>query len=302
MAAPHFTYQPPDKSTLKQGDLLAKNGALSGLIQEVHPFYGQDVRVTHFQVLTQTCDLVRRVSGKCAARYITIAAVRPLDTAIAHALEGFQGKFLIGDVPYCSRDHYVQLRQLVERLYNNNDDEYFFLKAEPSYGLAHDSCTFLPLSIAIRAKEHYEKCVDAKILELRPDFTAKLGWKVGNLYSRIGTDDYAPGTGIGANEFAELVEQTMSRHVRWVPKDRFTDLKRLVDTAAKNGDLINLTGMEENLSAIEQRRRSGRLDTIVGTISRVLNVPPERKDALRNALSQEPLIERAISPRGDDSR
>jgi len=78
----HFTYCRPDKSTLKQGDLVARNSDVDEMLREVHPHYFRkagDYR--YLLVLTQTCDLVRR-EGECATRYISLAAVRPFELAL----------------------------------------------------------------------------------------------------------------------------------------------------------------------------------------------------------------------------
>lgn len=51
----HFTYNQPDISTLKQGDILQRTDALNVLIHEIHPYFSAS-KYTHFQIVTQTCD------------------------------------------------------------------------------------------------------------------------------------------------------------------------------------------------------------------------------------------------------
>ena len=70
----HFTYEPP-KDDLRQGDLLEKTEALEELLEEVHPYYLKDT-YTHFLIITQSCDLVRRNGNPPKSRYVTIAGVR----------------------------------------------------------------------------------------------------------------------------------------------------------------------------------------------------------------------------------
>jgi len=45
------------------------------------------------------------------------------------------------------------------------------------------------LSIALRARIHYEACLQCKIAELEDIFAAKVGWATGNMYSRVATID-----------------------------------------------------------------------------------------------------------------
>jgi len=73
----HFTYnEGADKEKLKQGDVLRKTARLQEILEEVHPHYNCE-EYKYFQVLTQSCDLVRRdQDGSCNSRYITLAAVR----------------------------------------------------------------------------------------------------------------------------------------------------------------------------------------------------------------------------------
>lgn len=47
----HFTYKKPDKSSLKQGDLLEKTQEICVLLDEVHPHYLKD-EYTHFIITT----------------------------------------------------------------------------------------------------------------------------------------------------------------------------------------------------------------------------------------------------------
>ena len=84
----HFTYKESsdtENPSLKQGDILQKTPALLALLQKVHPYY-TDSKYRFFQVITQSCDLVRR-NGTCKSRYITLAAVRTLDDIIDRFIE-----------------------------------------------------------------------------------------------------------------------------------------------------------------------------------------------------------------------
>src|SRR6266567_6106288 len=84
----HWTYKSPE-GDLCQGDVLKKTDVIRAVLEQVHPHYLKD-DYTHFVVLTQTCDLVRREGGRCGSRYITLAAVRPLEVAVRRELLKYQ--------------------------------------------------------------------------------------------------------------------------------------------------------------------------------------------------------------------
>lgn len=55
--------------------------------------------------------------------------------------------------------------------------------------LATRSVALLRVSISLR-REHYDLLVKSRVLGLAPSYAAKLGWLVGNLYSRVPTPDW----------------------------------------------------------------------------------------------------------------
>ena len=80
--------------------------------------------------------------------------------------------------------------QVIERLYNNTEPEYFFLYKEEALEFPESMVAYLKVSIALKSSEHYDECLKAKKMELADEFKAKLGWLVGNMYSRVGTADW----------------------------------------------------------------------------------------------------------------
>ena len=244
----HFTYNNEvDKSSLKQGDVLKNSNGLEKLIKKYHPHYANP-EYTHFQVLTQSCDLVQR-NSKCSSRYIIIAAVRSLETVIKRAIEQYAEKSVeIENNIYCSKKHKDKLSSVVSSLFDNNDKNFFFLKAAPEHKLLDDSCTFLHLSVAIKANEHYSLCLESKILELKENFRAKLGWMVGNLYSRVGTEDYVPAALPDKNDFNQLIEDTLKKHIGWINQDNFPHFKK----AAASGHSYEKT-LEITLDSIKKQ-------------------------------------------------
>lgn len=185
----HFTYKKDsERNSLCQGDLLEITDELRAVLKDVYPYFLNE-QYKYFMVLTQSCDLVRR-GEKCKTPYITLAAVRSFDEVFEKLLiknkcvEDVNG-FLLMD-----NKNWVRAYQLLERIYNNTESDYFFFYKDDLLGLPNSMVASLKVSITLKSELHYEKCLSAKILELSDEFKAKLGWLVGNIYSRVGTTDW----------------------------------------------------------------------------------------------------------------
>src|ERR1700682_4541608 len=153
-----FVFAPPEqteKNSLVQGDLLVRNAGLQSILSQAHGYYATAPDYNYFLVLTQSCDLVRRRS-RPKARYITLAAARPLTLVIDRFLAKIRHDYQF-PVMLCQKDQEIRARQLLERLLHNTEDGFFFLKKDSHPAIDQDLCVFLPLSVAVRA-EHYEAC------------------------------------------------------------------------------------------------------------------------------------------------
>lgn len=280
----HFTYSPAiDQESLKQGDILEKTPELEALLQEVHPHY-TSLDYTHFQVLTQSCDLVRRGKKKeCASRYISLAAVRSFDTVIKRIIESEvekNKKISIDDVYWCSDKHRSRVSQQIESLFNNNDKNHFFLKAYPDHGLAQNACTFLHLSIAVRAYEHYDLCLNAKRIELNSNFQSKLGWLVGNLYSRVGTDDFVPGCFSKKEDFDSHISDTLDGYIAWVKAEQFAVFKDChKNNLAQTGEEL----IQVATSKLDEKK-ANNISSLLGVIDKAVTLNGDQKEKLRNLL------------------
>lgn len=186
----HLTYAESTKNDeLMQGDVLTRTNALDALLKEVHPHFFKDKRNLYFLVLTQSCDLVVRGTSGCKSPYITIAPVRSLDHVIDRYVKQLATAKVNANLPVLTMKTNTKTREFLHRLFNNNESNFFYLHAEGT-PLQQDCVAFLNLSIAIKTDLHLKTCLDAKILQLTDTFQAKLGWLVGQLYSRVGTQDW----------------------------------------------------------------------------------------------------------------
>lgn len=226
----HFTYAHPNKNYLQQGDILKKTDALKAILADIHGYYTTKEDYTNFLVLTQTCDLRPRAVGY-KAKYITLAVVRPLDLVLNREFEKIVDLDLGQKGKVGGSKHRNRARQFVESLLNNNINEYFYLHEETTKGLHEACCAFLRLSISIKI-DHYDACFKARFLSLDETFQAKLGWLTGNMYSRVGTEEWEAAR--GKEEYSEKINQLLEQDWLWVD-----DKKLLLANQDKPDNLLN---------------------------------------------------------------
>ncbi len=186
--AVHWTYetfQPQDD--LRQGDILQPTAELQELLQKWHKHF-LDAKYLAFMVVTQTCDLVRR-REQCPSRYINLAVIRALDEVLPRLLDSTCRCV----APSCySEDQKSKARNLLERIFNQNEQAFglFYLYPDAQAGIGDDAVALLRVSVAFRS-EHYDVFRSARRGRLHDSFSHKLGWLAGNLYSRVGTEDWS---------------------------------------------------------------------------------------------------------------
>jgi hypothetical protein len=172
-----FIFEPTegiDHDQLLQGDLLHRTKALADAIAQAHSYYATAGDYSHFLVLTQSCDLVRRRGDKCKSRYITICAVRPLSTAVNRELSRYTSPIKGCPIPVGKLENNLLARQYLERVLNNTIDGIFFIPKGSASTVDEHLCAFLPLSVALRV-DHYDTCLSAKVAQTKEIFSAKIG-------------------------------------------------------------------------------------------------------------------------------
>ncbi len=286
----HFTYQSPNFDNLSQGDILKKNKEIKEIVKEVHPHYLKD-DYKYFLVLTQSCDLVRRGSTrKCKAKYITLAAVRPLESLLNKQLLNYMDIAFYSKINICNKNDKSKMRQFIERLLNNNEAEFFYLNEDLNLKFDGNHVAFLKLSIAIKSDLHYKSCLGAKKLELEDTFKAKLGWLVGQMYSRVGTDDWVPNT-LNKSNFSKKIDDIINSSASWCEKDIISEIKR-------NPDLIrDFTESPENMNTfIEEYRKKIKtkkeklLDVLNDILKNRTELHEHQITKLLNVISNNPII------------
>jgi len=247
----HFTYAEADLESLNQGDVLRRTEEVDKILEEVHPHYYQSENYKYFIVLTQSCDLARRGGELPSTRYISIAAVRPLGLAVRREAESLFKDEFDQKLRLLDQKREAKLRQFVERLFNNNEPNLFYLEKQPALGLEDDYVAFLKLSIALKCEVHYQTLLDAKILQLSESFQHKLGHLVGNSYSRIGTEDWLPHN-IPKKDWSRKVTNCINLvdDLNFLPD---ADYKR-VQKKNKKGELAGMTTKEVLDILLEEKK------------------------------------------------
>jgi hypothetical protein len=246
----HFTYTAPNPSPeLLQGDVLQRTPALEQLLKDYYPYFGNNPDNQFFLVISQSCDLVPRDGGVCKAKYIELAAIRPVHIAIERELDHLKASGFNLPFSVATMKSRAKFEQFLTRLFNNNEPDYFFLRAELTTPLAEDSCAFLHLTVPIKAS-HYADCVSARILSLTTVFQAKLGWLVGQIYSRVGTEDW-PKT-----ELARLIAHHIGSAGIWVDDRTIKPLAKASQQwqAANPGKELDKAGLEDLLRNVPKKK------------------------------------------------
>lgn len=282
--AVHFTYKETvEAPDLCQGDILYRTQELDEVLAAYYPSYAKNDSNKYFIVLTQSCELVRRDGKSCDARYIALAPARPLTVALSRKLAELSEDSLGADAAICTERNKNRLSMWLERLLNNNEPEYFFLRRAPDRRLAEDCCAFLALSIAIKSDLRYELCLNARILALTESFQAKLGWLVGQMYSRIGTDDWPK------EDLKGTIKSALEGVAVWVPDRKLGALRKKV----KQWQQENPEGsLDDSVVSAILKNVPGRKDQVVERLVQLLKDKSLVNEAdtlrLRNAINGDP--------------
>jgi hypothetical protein len=182
----HWTYDAFEPiADLAQGDIIEPTPELQVVLRNVHPHF-LDPKYVSFMVLSQSCDLVRRAGYR--RQPINLCVIRELNSIAARLLELRCGSTIDGLFRLESQN---DARQFLDRVINQNEQivGLFYLHPDADAGISTASVALLRVAIALRT-EHYDALISSRRGRLRPEFQAKLGWLIGNLYSRVGTEDW----------------------------------------------------------------------------------------------------------------
>lgn len=280
----HFTYvEPSPGADLSQGDVIAKTASLIEVLERIHPHYVKD-DYESFLVLTQSCDLVRRGSN-CSSPYITIAAVRPLQVVLQREAQKYRNS-LQAAADVSSMQDRRKLADFAARLLNNNEPGYFYLHKDAAVGISESYCAFLRLSVPLRSREHYEVCLESRRVSLTQTFQAKLGWLVGNIFSRVGTDDWLPDY-VKQTEWERLIEDILTENILWVDEEKLKAMTK--PFKAGNFDGLEQEEIRARIASAEVKAKKDQIiDAVVEVVLEYSQAGPMDTEKLKNRLRNNP--------------
>lgn len=263
---------------------------LRSVLRQVHPHF-LDTKYTAFLITTQSCDLVIR-KDRVEAKYINIAVVRPLEAV----LHDFLSSVCVpaADGVYFSYTKREALR-LLERVFNQNEQSLglFYLHADSEGGINIPSIALLRVTVTLRA-DHYLILRSARRGRLSSEFRSKLGWLIGNLYARIGTQDWSE-----PKERKKELDKLIRNYVDagedyaplWVPKT-------WVDAAAEQGINVKELPKEEIISTLEKYKPPAAKEQAVKHVQRiireVISIDDVSLERIKNRLINDQFFSKAI--------
>lgn len=176
------------ENSLLQGDILKVDGNFRQRFKEFYPAIKHpDNEIKYVMVLTQSCDLVKTAKRKPKLNHINVCLVRSLKTLIQRVVDEEIKPVFILDKNLLPRNALDQLKDRISKLLNNTDQKTcFFLPKHAPF--TEDMAALLPLSFSFRI-DHYDELLRNRVLGLKSEFQAKVGYIISQLYGRIGTPD-----------------------------------------------------------------------------------------------------------------
>jgi hypothetical protein len=263
----HFTYSSSlDRNNLSQGDILDWTDDLEKVLLRIHPYFASKRdQYSYFQIISQSCDLVRR-GKECKAEHITIVAVRDLETVLDRELKKQGSTKIEKKFGLFNSKHKPKFQEFLKRLVNNNNPKYFYLHNDPEFGIYNNYVSTLRVSVALKSNLHYDTLLAAKKIELTSEFKAKLGWLVGNLYSRVGTQDWSPDN-LTKPDFDKLVKEIIESNFGFV--DNPNEYASLYVEKFASGNILDLN-QEEFLEFIQKNKLPKKRNIFETKVSEVL--------------------------------
>lgn len=257
----HWTYTACDDGCdLEQGDILLPTRDLKKVLDEVHPHFNND-KYLAFAVTTQACDLVRRGSRPPKARYISICVVRPLRPIIPKLFAEVVRPLAPGLFRKSAR---AQVRDFLNRVFDQNEQALglFYFHTDSDVEIGEPSVGMLRVTVAMRV-DHYDTLVQSRSGRLSPEYRAKFGWLLGNLYSRAAAPDWADHPN-GKKTIKALVDTHVKENVSgngpfWVGDD-------LADAGKAAGIIFDDKGWDHLRVELEAHRPKERIELLVEAV------------------------------------
>ncbi len=274
------------KGDLCQGDIIEPSEEIRSALNKVHPYFTDDKYIA-FLVLTQSCDLKRRDGKPCRSRYINVAAIRPLADVMSTLLGKVCERVSLNGEPI--EDVYIsetkqKAEQLLERIFNQNAhaEGLFYLYPDAGAGITEHAVALVQVSVAFREHDHYKELVTARCGRLNDQFQSKLGWLIGNLFSRIAAREWE------ADKLHNMIDGFLAEknnihgcELHWVPRGK-------VRTARKKGvDPAEMGSIKDLVNHIKRQRGRPKEIAVEQVLAITKRVIPNLRDVDLNTLESQ---------------
>jgi hypothetical protein len=184
----HRMYIPAEGDSLRQGDIIDREGLLPAL-RGHQDYIAWRKDFVGFCVVTQTCDLIADRS----VEFIHLSVIRDLLRV-----------FAVADTRPAAKDRMRRLlRDVLGQEYNKRG--FFYLHAESSAGIG-ETCVVDLRTMFCLHEQHYKEIRSARKLSMNDAVANKLGWMAGQLFSRVPTPDWVTTFNID-NEIEQLLDK-----------------------------------------------------------------------------------------------
>lgn len=193
---PEYIYTSPtleEKDSLLQGDLIEIKGDFLQKFKEFYPGINHEKDNNSYAlVLTQSCDLARRVVRKQlqdpASHHILVCIVRPVTSVFKSELKFRKFVNAENGYTYLEQSAYEALQLSLSRLINNSESTNLFFLPKTAT-LKEELVAVLSVSFPFRCSSVYQSMIEARVATLKPEFRAKIGYMLADLYGRVATSD-----------------------------------------------------------------------------------------------------------------
>lgn len=288
-AVPAYIYTNSiNEVSLAQGDVLKLSGSF---LEKFNKFYPELIRNhsdQYVMVLTQSCDLVRTKKRNPKIPHINICLLRSIESVLTRMIDAEVKPPSIKSKKLLTRDEMDQLKARFYKLVNNNDQKmHFFLPKQDPF--EQDMIAILHMSFPFRVA-HYDELLSNRVLSLKPEFQAKLGHIISQLYGRIATEDLSD-FNWGAKEVNNYINQLLEKaHLQQVPDQTFIDFI-LSKTELEQGNIEKLT--QEHQSFLLKKQFKPRENEVKQSVKACLNRLFDNVETVTRLVSMEKIARSA---------
>jgi len=167
---------------------------------------------------------------------------------------------------------------------------FFYFEERQEFGVFSEMCAMLALPISLKP-EHYGTLLSAKRIGITDIFQAKLGWLVGQMYSRVGSPDFEK------SKVKEKVRDYLGGIAVWVDDAEIKQLKILVDQhVTKTDSPVDSIVMRQLIKDLP-RKKPQVIDAVLQVAAELGYVEEKGKKrlAFRHALEKDPDLAKLLN-------